>query len=201
MGICITKIVSDCASMDEMKAIIISFTEWRFRRMSENSNWNRQTGILCFNFYVYILEGDRNRIYILVNAGSRRSVCPGRVRQLQNERALPPSAAIKHCSMCVLDKLLQSCPTLCDPTDCRRPGSSVHRILQARTLECVTIPSSRGSSRPRNRTPVSSVSLYWQAGSLPRAWEPLFYVSCANLTFKTPDTHPFIWWSSPFLFS
>ena len=35
------------------------------------------------------------------------------------------------------------------------PGSSVHVILQARTLECVTISFSRGSSQPRNRTRVS----------------------------------------------
>ena len=39
----------------------------------------------------------------------------------------------------------QSCPTLCDPTDCRLPGSSVHGILQARILEWVAIPFSRGS--------------------------------------------------------
>ena len=36
--------------------------------------------------------------------------------------------------------------------DCSLPGSSVHGILQARTLEWVTIPFSRGSSRPRDRT-------------------------------------------------
>ena len=46
----------------------------------------------------------------------------------------------------------QSCLTLCDPMDCRPPGSSVHRILQARILEWVAIPSSRGSSQPRDRT-------------------------------------------------
>ena len=33
-------------------------------------------------------------------------------------------------------KLLQLCPTLCDPMDCSLPGSSVHGILQARLLEC-----------------------------------------------------------------
>ena len=32
-----------------------------------------------------------------------------------------------------------SCPTLCDPMDCSPPGSSVHGILQARTLEWVAI--------------------------------------------------------------
>ena len=46
----------------------------------------------------------------------------------------------------------QSCPTLCDPVDGRRPGSSVHGILQARTLEWVAISSSMGSSRPRDPT-------------------------------------------------
>ena len=34
-------------------------------------------------------------------------------------------------------KLLQSCPTLCDPIDGSPPGSPVPGILQARTLECV----------------------------------------------------------------
>ena len=47
-----------------------------------------------------------------------------------------------------LDVLLvaQSCPTLCDPMDCSPPGSSVHRIFQARILDWVALPSSRGSS-------------------------------------------------------
>ena len=36
-------------------------------------------------------------------------------------------------------KLLQSCPTLCNPMDCRLPGSPVPGILQARTLEWVAI--------------------------------------------------------------
>ena len=36
-------------------------------------------------------------------------------------------------------KLLQSCPTLCNPTDGSPPGSSVPGILQARTLEWVAI--------------------------------------------------------------
>ena len=36
-------------------------------------------------------------------------------------------------------KLLQSCPTLCDPIDGSPPGSSIPGILQARTLEWVAI--------------------------------------------------------------
>ena len=40
----------------------------------------------------------------------------------------------------------QSFPNLCDPVDCSPPGSSVHGILQARTLEWVAVPSPKGSS-------------------------------------------------------
>ena len=42
--------------------------------------------------------------------------------------------------------IAQSCLTLCYPMDCSLPGSSVHGILQAKTLEWVAIPFSRGSS-------------------------------------------------------
>ena len=56
----------------------------------------------------------------------------------------------KDVSMCA--KSLQSCLTLCSPVDCSLPGSSVMGILQARILEWVAMPSSRGSSRPRDQT-------------------------------------------------
>ena len=42
----------------------------------------------------------------------------------------------------------QSCLILCDPIDCSPPGSSVHRILQARILEWVAIPISRDLPDP-----------------------------------------------------
>ena len=45
-------------------------------------------------------------------------------------------------------KWLQSCPTLCDPVDGSPPGSSVHRILQARALEWVSISFSGGYLYP-----------------------------------------------------
>ena len=64
-------------------------------------------------------------------------------------------------------KLLQSCLTLCDSTDWSRLGSSVHGILQVRILQWVAIPSSIGSSQPRDQTLVSLCLLHWQAGSLP----------------------------------
>ena len=50
---------------------------------------------------------------------------------------------------------LQSCPTVCDPTDCSPPGSSP--FSQARILEWVAIAFSRGSSRPRDQTHISCI--------------------------------------------
>ena len=41
-------------------------------------------------------------------------------------------------------KITQVCPILCDPMNYSPPGSSVHGILQARRLEWVAMPSSRG---------------------------------------------------------
>ena len=48
----------------------------------------------------------------------------------------------QECVCCA--KSLQSCLTLCNPMDCRVPGSSVHGILQARILEWVALSFSRG---------------------------------------------------------
>ena len=50
--------------------------------------------------------------------------------------------------VCVCVKSLSLYPPLCDPMDQSPPGSSVHGILQARTLEWVAMPSSRGPSDP-----------------------------------------------------
>ena len=50
----------------------------------------------------------------------------------------------------------QSCPTLCDPMDCTPPGSSVRGILQARTLEWVSMPSSREPFQHRDQTCIST---------------------------------------------
>ena len=55
----------------------------------------------------------------------------------------------------VVMSVTQSRSTLCYPMDCRPAGSSVHGILQARILEWVAMPSSRGSSRPRDLNRIS----------------------------------------------
>ena len=50
-------------------------------------------------------------------------------------------------------KVAQSCPSLCYPMD-----YTVHGILQARILEWVAFPFSRGSSQPRDQTQVSRIT-------------------------------------------
>ena len=63
-------------------------------------------------------------------------------------------------TVCVRVKSLQSNPTLCDPTDCSPPDSSLHGILQARILECVAMTSSRGSSWPRDCAMFLSIPVF-----------------------------------------
>ena len=52
----------------------------------------------------------------------------------------------------------QSCPAPFNPINCSPPGSSVRGILQARMLEWVAMPFSRGPSRLRDRTQVSCIA-------------------------------------------
>ena len=58
----------------------------------------------------------------------------------------------------VCAKLLQLYLTLWDPMACNLSGSSVGGFLQARVMEWVAVPYSRGSSWPRDRTRVSYIS-------------------------------------------
>ena len=60
---------------------------------------------------------------------------------------VPAALTAKWVVLCVHAKSLQSCPTLCNAMDYSLPGFSVLGILQARILDWVAMPSSRGSSR------------------------------------------------------
>ena len=73
-------------------------------------------------------------------------------------------------SACMCAKLIQLCLTLCNPMDCSPPGSSVHGILQTRILEWVAMPSSRGSSWPRDWACVSCGSCIAGGFFIPSHW-------------------------------
>ena len=90
--------------------------------------------------------------------------------------------------VCVCVLVAQSCLTLCNPTDCSLPGFSVHGILQARILEWIAIPFSRGTSQPRNRTLVScmagrfftiwaKVNLHFQSWFVPISLGPILGIN------------------------
>ena len=80
----------------------------------------------------------------------------------------------------------QLCPTLCNPMQCSPPGSSVHGILQAKTLECLPHPSP--GDLPNQGS--NLCLLHWQADSLPLSHlgislqeiyaNILQYVDCSN---------------------
>ena len=82
-------------------------------------------------------------------------------------------------------KPLQSCPTLCDLMEYSPSGSSIHGNLQARILEWVAMPSSRGSSWSRCWTSRFLCLLYWQVGSLPLvpSVKPSFHIFSCKASF------------------
>ena len=85
-----------------------------------------------------------------------QTLCPSRMSKrwwaLLSACSSPSSRAT--CCYCLIPK---SFLTLCDPRDCSPPGSSVHRIFQARILEWVAISFSRGSSWSWDGTQVSCI--------------------------------------------
>ena len=83
--------------------------------------------------------------------------------------------------VCMRAKLLQSCPTLRDPIDCSPPSSSVHGILQARTLKRVAMPS-----WPRNwALLLISPALAGQFFTTSANWVyPFIYISTWQLDYK-----------------
>ena len=78
----------------------------------------------------------------------------------------------------IIKLVTQLSPTLCDPMDCSPPVSSVHRILQARVLEWVAVPLSKGSSRPRDRLRVSCIAgRFFTVWVTREAWQQAYWLN------------------------
>ena len=75
-------------------------------------------------------------------------------------------------------KSLQTCLTLCGLMDCSPPGSSVPGILQARILEQLAIPFSRGSSRPRETWVFLIAGRFFYHLSLQGSPYPIYKLRC-----------------------
>ena len=103
--------------------------------------------LLVSNSYSMAQSSYHNHI---IRLSSRKTKTLLTVRALPGARRSPAAATAA--------KLLQSCPTLCDPMDCSLPGSPVPGILQARTLEWVAISF---SSAWKWKVKVKSLSHIW----------------------------------------
>ena len=96
------------------------------------------------------------KVYLATAKSGEYRICKRWCRPWRSQLCLWrwwPCGKADICAMCQCvefdqrNKVAQLCPTLCDPMD-----YTVHGILQARILEWVAFPFSRGSSQPKNRT-------------------------------------------------
>ena len=78
-------------------------------------------------------------------------------KELRSEQR-HPSSCHRQAQVWEVKVLVAQCPTLCNPMDCSPPDASVHGILQARILEWVATPFSRGSSQPKDWTLISYIA-------------------------------------------
>ena len=112
---------------------------WRTRHLEGTSAWNA---------YLFLLHEKETWFF---KSSFLFSMSLSLSLSLSHTHTYPQRQQSLPC-VCRRAKSLQSRPTLCDPMDCSPPGSSVHGTLQARILEWVAMPSSRGSSWPRGWT-------------------------------------------------
>ena len=94
--------------------------------------------------------------------------------------------------LCGVLSLFSCVQVFATPWTAALPGSSVFEILQAKVLEWVTMPYSRGSSRPGDRTHNSYVSSIGQAGSLSLLASGNACLCPPDSDVKTRLTHRFV---------
>ena len=118
--------------------------------------WSQTTYLasLCLSFPSHKVAGDISNCltklqWVQNELMYAKPTCRPSARLEMRVRRPTPACGMQ-VRVCARAKSLPLCLTLCDPMDCSLPGSSVHGILQARKLEWVAIPSSSGSSQPRD---------------------------------------------------
>ena len=90
--------------------------------------------------------------------------------------------------------IAKSCLLFYDPLDCSPPGSNVHGISQARTLEWIAMPSSRGSSWLRDWTPVSCTVGRFFTAQPPRKRHQLWWSYPISSKEKMASGRPVLPW-------
>ena len=89
-------------------------------------------------------------------------------------------------------KSLQSCPTLCDPTDGSPPGSPVHGIFQARVLEwgAIAFSSNALELSPNHPPQVWGKTVFHETGPwCQKGWGPLYRGQVHALNFQQTAWH------------
>ena len=102
---------------------------------------------------------DTKAIICVASESRARAKLGGNFKKADFNSSKPKGRKRKHiCAPSYCCAVAQLCLTLWDPMGCSPPGSSVHGILWASTLEWAAMPSSKGSSRHRDQTHVSKIS-------------------------------------------
>ena len=128
-----------------------------------NSSYCPEMSLHVGKFWVWVVETwDKNVYHTGLECGSCEVTPHNTLYSSDKEEIFNQWKDVKDMHAC---KSLRSCPTLRDPMDCGSPGSSVHGILRARILEWIAMPSSRGSSPPRDETQVSKSPPAWKLSS------------------------------------
>ena len=109
------------------------------------------------------MGGQRKCTQLKMAAGCVREAALGSARDLWAAHLHAPrgdSGLSQLCCICLFSRV--GCLSLlwlfCDPTDCSLPGFPIHGMLQARILEWVVFPFSRGLSQPRDWTQVPHIA-------------------------------------------
>ena len=139
------------AMLETWAQSLVGKIPWRRERLPTPIFWPREFHGLyssCYRKTSDTTERLSLSLYILL-----------RIKQMANEIQpweLYSVLCGQSVSVCVCS-VAQSCLILCGLMDCSPPSSSVHGISQGRILEWIPMPSSRGSSQPRDRTSVSCI--------------------------------------------
>ena len=107
------------------------------------------TSVFAFSLWLHCFCNENNVI---------KKLLPSVVSSHTPNCVVSSNSHVQAWCVCAVCSVAQSCLTLCNPMDCSPPSSSAHGILQARTLEWVAGPFSRGLSQSRHPIWVSHIA-------------------------------------------
>ena len=126
-----------CMNAKLLQLCMTVVTLWTARLLSPWGFSSKSTGVGCHA----LLQGT----FLTQGSGPHVFCLSKQILYHWCQRGSPSNTACA--GLCLV---AQSRPTLCESMDCSPPGSSIHADSPARILEWVAMPSSRGSSQPRD---------------------------------------------------